>query len=124
MNFDLQKHINNAIEEWERLDYYNYYNRNSVNTFIDKYESVLVSCGMFMRGLRVEPVPTNELAQNRHKTLDGVLGILSMNMYIFKEKNYQLEELPKGLFQGFTDLEYLSLGQLEELSDNIFQGSS
>jgi len=80
--------INNAVKEtitdWENIDQFDV---ASVNRFVEKHEMVLMTYGgLNLRGLRVEPVSTDELHNSRHKTLDGVLGILSLNIYFLKKK--------------------------------------
>ena len=75
--------VKQILTDWKYIDPFD---NVSVNQFIDKYEFIFMTYGLFFRGLRVEPVSTDDLSDSRHKTLDGVLGILSMNICILKKK--------------------------------------
>jgi len=51
-----------------------------VNQYIDKHESTFITFGLFVRGLRVKPIPTDKLMYEYYHTVDGMRGILTMNL--------------------------------------------
>lgn len=71
--------IKAAVNEWDNAG--GMFSNESLNRFIEKHEGTMVTFGMFVRGLRVKPQTTEY-----HEKLDGVLGIVSMNMYILRAK--------------------------------------
>lgn len=78
-------HLNQIFVDWKLLNEY-VFDMQAINTFIDKWEMILISSGHFVKGMRVRPVSTNELSNSRHCTIDGMLGILSMNILVLKSK--------------------------------------
>ena len=71
------------VDEWKSI---NTYDRTCINRYIEKYEGLLVGSGAFVKGIRIKPVNSEQLSTMRHYTLDGVLGILSMNVELIKNK--------------------------------------
>lgn len=67
-------------DEWERDD--GSFGAESLNKFIETHEFTLLTFGeKITRGLRVKAEPTQP-----HETLDGVLGIVSLNIEIIRRK--------------------------------------
>jgi hypothetical protein len=75
--------ISAAITDWEIV---NAWNTEAVNQYITRHESTLLTFGLFMRGLRVSPVSTDLLHRDYYRTLDGVRGIITMNIAILRIK--------------------------------------
>ena len=69
--------------DWKALDTQS---MDAINAFIDRWETAFVTIGLFVIGLRVRPVRTPELHDCRHCTIDGMLGILALNMTVLKTK--------------------------------------
>ncbi len=59
----------------------------SINIYIDEHESTLVTFGLFPRGLRVISAEhTGMLHNGYHHTVDGMRGIISMNVELLRRK--------------------------------------
>ena len=54
------------------------------NKFIDKYEEEFLTFGKFVRGIRVVPDGTQTSDTPAHLRVEGVAGIVSMNIEIFR----------------------------------------
>ena len=61
--WNIDDFINATVDGWDQV---NQNDRFSVNQFIETYEGVMF--WLFMKGLRLTPVTTKELANSRHKT--------------------------------------------------------
>jgi hypothetical protein len=75
--------IKNAINDWETIVDYSH---ATLNRYADLYESLFITVGLFIRGLRCKAVKTDDLQFSYHYTLDGFRGILCMNVDILKRK--------------------------------------
>jgi hypothetical protein len=71
------------FREWEDLEFYA---AKDINAFVDRWEGVFLTFGLFVKGTRVRPVSTGELQNHYHHTPDGMRGILSLNMAMFRAK--------------------------------------
>ena len=54
------------------------------NKFIDKYEDEFLTFGKFIHGLRAVPDGTGTIDTPAHLRVEGVAGIVSMNIEIFR----------------------------------------
>ena len=58
------------------------WNMDSINQFIEKYEGLfLTSSGLFVKGLRAKVGNVQP-----HQTMDGVLGIVSLNVFVLRNR--------------------------------------
>ena len=77
-----------TVENWDKLNREGrLINEYWINDFIDRHESVLLTYGLFVSGIRVRESQNNSL----HHTVQGVLGILSMNIELFRRKINSLQ---------------------------------
>ena len=77
-----------CLNEWDAFGYG--WTIDSINEFIEKYEGVFLnSGGLFLRGLRAK-VGANV---QPHQTIDGVLGIVSMNIYVLRNRLIQIQAI-------------------------------
>ena len=75
--------ISAAIVEWtEAAQWF----PEDMNRYISRHEGTFVSFGMFVRGTRVRPVATAFLDRDYHHTLDGMRGIICMNLALLRLK--------------------------------------
>ena len=74
--------ISSAICDWEQCDLHSH---KQINKYIEQYENVFVTFGLFQRGLRIKPVSSDRLIYEYHHTLDGVKGIVSLNVAILRQ---------------------------------------
>ena len=88
----MQVVIETTLKVWNELVSTSSLNMSNVNEFIDEYEFVLCQYGSFLKGLRADP-NSNEY----HKTIEGVLGIVSMNMEMMKLKLKMLKKTDEQL---------------------------
>lgn len=82
--------ISAAVKEWDEHEKKYPWGIESLNEYISRHESTFETFGKFTRGLRVKlfnPNTGQPLAKvPRHETMDGVLGIVSLNIYILRLK--------------------------------------
>lgn len=75
--------IQSTIDAWEKLNDEFSMEGDKLNNFITTYESVFLTYGMFVKGIRVSKQPYENYW---HKTIGGVAGIVSMNIEILRTK--------------------------------------
>ncbi len=76
-----------AVDEWdEHIAKYGGFGEIRVNTYIEKHEATFVCSGLFLGGLRVK----SGYNLKPHETIDGVAGIVSMNVEVLRNRNKQI----------------------------------
>lgn len=83
MEGQLEKIMESAINDWENCDMFS---AAKLNDYIERYEDLFITLGFFQKGLRIRPVPSSMLITSYHHTLDGMKGILSLNVAILRRK--------------------------------------
>jgi len=76
--------IKAAVDDWTAMDVADMWSFTVINDYIEKHEDALVAFGMFVRGMRVRPVRIVQL--EFHHTMEGMRGIICMNVEILKQK--------------------------------------
>lgn len=83
--------LQKLIDDWVNC---NVHNAGAINNYLDIHESALVTFGFFIRGLRIIPVKTDSLLFNYDQTIDGMRGIIAMNVKLIRSKLTVLKGLP------------------------------
>ncbi len=78
--------ISTAMSDWKDC---NFWSSDEMNQYLTRHESTFLSFGAFVRGMRVKPVATDALQSEFHHTLDGMRGVISMNIAILRVKKSQ-----------------------------------
>lgn len=83
MQGSIEVYMSAVIEEWDKqMKTYGAFTSSGLNKFIETHEFQLLACGeKITKGLRVKENP-----RLPHETLDGVLGIVSLNIEIIRRK--------------------------------------
>jgi hypothetical protein len=80
----LQSAISVAVDDWEKCDIWSI---EQVNNYLTRHETTLASFGLFTRGLRIRHILDSDLTSTDfHRTLDGMRGIISMNVAVLRQK--------------------------------------
>lgn len=77
---------NAAVEDWEKRSTWS---TEVLNAYLDKHEDTFVTFGLFPKGLRAITSNCTERIPH-HKRIDGLLGIVSMNIEIIKAKRARI----------------------------------
>ncbi len=77
-----KEEIRIIIKEWEDRSCSTGFNMQLLNDFIKKYETAFLSTGAFIKDIRVKEGQNLKFREN----LNGVLGIVSMNIEILRNK--------------------------------------
>jgi hypothetical protein len=73
--------MEDAISDWSDVDQWN---AASFNDYLEKHETTLTFYGLFPKGLRVKG--THDVQNDFHHTIDGMRGIICMNLQLFRNK--------------------------------------
>ena len=90
MDSPLTTLVDAAVEQWDKRHSWNV---DILNGYLEKYESIFETFGMFPIGLRAVD-STGRIPY--HKRIDGLLGIVSMNIEIIKAKQSKIHQFIEG----------------------------
>lgn len=80
--------ITACLEDWDYFSRYPW-STDNLNAFIVKHESTLVtSGGLFLQGLRA--TSSTESSIPRRQRIDGLLGIVDMNIFVMRQRYSQM----------------------------------